>query len=113
MFGDFSSQFGLQFPFLGMDPQGGMLGQNAPVSPEVGSQQLGQQGTGGTGAPPAPALQGSPTAGVGGLPSAPTAPSPLANPLAPGQTLQGPAAGVEQGPPAPAAGVGSQFGKPA
>lgn len=109
MFGDFMQQFGLQFPFQTVDTQGGMLGQNTPQGPQLGSTFPGT----GTAAAPAtpPAPQASPAAGVGGPSPPPTAPSPLASPLSPGQAQLPMPAAPEQS--APAAGVGSQFGKPA
>jgi hypothetical protein len=107
MFGsNFFGNFGIpdpSFGYQGADAQGGYLSTNAPVPGQDPSQSA---------APAAPI--GSP---AGGLPSAPqqptpAAPSPLAGgPLAPGgaqpQTQPTtPEAGV-----APAAGIGSPFGK--
>jgi hypothetical protein len=107
MFGsNFFGNFGIpdpSFGYQGADAQGGYLGPNATPDPMAGGSQNA-----------APAPIGSP---AGGLPSAPqqpapAAPSPLAGgPLAPGgaqpQTQPtAPEAGV-----APAAGIGSPFGK--
>jgi hypothetical protein len=100
----FFGNFGIpDFGYQGADAQGGYLGPNAAPDPMAQASQNA-----------APAPIGSP---AGGLPSAPqqptpAAPSPLAGgPLAPGgaqpQTQPtAPEAGV-----APAAGIGSPFGK--
>ncbi len=100
MFGsDFFAQFGIPaFPLQGMDPQGGALGTNVPPQIDPSGNH--------TSSPPA----GQPPAS----PPASGAYNPLAlGPLSPG----GGAAGVSQPTPpeqapAPAAGIGSQFGKP-
>jgi hypothetical protein len=107
MFGaDFAQHFGIpEFPFSGVDAQGGLFGANAPDQALIGSQQLGPQST----APPPQA----PAAGIGG-PMASPSPSPLANPLQAGQLQPGTPMleGQPQQPTAPAAGQGSPLGKP-
>lgn len=105
MFGSsYDTNFGLPaFPFQGADPQGGYLGVN--VSPEADPAAAGAQ-----------SLPGGPTSSpTGAAPAAPAPPaaSPLAGgPLSPGGAA--PLGGVpdtSQGQ-APAAGIGSPFGKP-
>jgi len=106
MFGsNFFGNFGIPeqqpFPYQGADPQGGMLGPNTP-------------GPGQSAAPGGPAAPAAPIAGQGTPPAPPTlgAPSPLAgSPLAPGGGMTPPQ--PEQPGQAPAAGVGSPFGRPA
>lgn len=107
MFGDFFQNFGLNFPFQGADPQGGLFGQNAPAPDQAG---LGGPAT------PTGAGQGQPPISA---PAAGTGPaSPLANPspLAPPNSFSPPKP-ANQPPnvtaPAPAAGVGSLFGQSA
>lgn len=106
MFGsNFDANFGIPTFPQGIDAQGGYLGANAPVPGQQPSQNV---------APAAPASPiGAPTGGQPAAPAAPAlgSPSPLAGgPLSPGggQPPQAPApeAGV-----APAAGVGSPFGR--
>lgn len=105
-------QFGLNFPLQTIDPQGGMLGPNAPTTPEVGSQSLGGTGAPTMAAPQAP--QGTPpaapSAAAATTPS-PPASSPLGSPLAPGGAGLSGQPTPDSGPTAPAAGVGSPLGK--
>jgi hypothetical protein len=128
MFGNFLTQFGLDFPFQTLDAQGGLFAPNAPTENQ---QPLGAAAPGGAGTglnmtqPATNAVQAPPGAtgggatppkmtdpGQAGLPQANAAPtpSPLASPLAPGG---GSSFGQPQNQllpdPAPAAGVGSQF----
>jgi hypothetical protein len=91
MFGDFLSNFGLNFP---VDVNGGLFPQ-APTAAAPPQSGVGTPGATGTSTP---APTGSPAAGVGQAGAATTSPSPLASPLSPGQT-------------APVAGQGSPFGK--
>ena len=107
MFGaDYMQQFGLNFPLQTIDSQGGLLGPNAPTTPEIGSQSLGGSLAAPTmAAPQAPA---APTAGAA-TPTPPAA-SPLGSPLAPGGNPMGEA--PDTAPTAPAAGMGSPLGRP-
>lgn len=103
MFGDFMQNFGLQFPFQGTDPAGGLFGQNTPTAP--GQAPLGgaAQPSGGGAKQDAPGtVPQPPAAGVQG--QQPLTPQ---SPLAPQQTSPGETSGQET----PAAGVGNQFGK--
>lgn len=108
MFGSsFDQNFGLPaFPYQGIDPQGGALGVN--VEPTADPAAAGSA-----------ALPGGPTSSTpGSMPAAPT-PATLSSPLGAGPlsptgatpTLGAPS-DASQGQ-APAAGVGSPFGKPA
>ena len=102
MFGsNFDANFGIPaFPFDGMDPQGGMLGTN--VQPPAGQP-----------APAAPPAAAAPPSGpTPAAPPAPGAPSPLGGGvLAPGGAQQQPAPTDSAQGQAPAAGIGSPFGK--
>ena len=109
MFGsNFDANFGIPTFPQGIDAQGGYLGPNAPA---VGQDPMSQNAAPSIGQPTAPA---APTAGGPAATPALGQPSPLAGgPLSPGgaqpQTQPtSPEAGV-----APAAGIGSPFGKPA
>ncbi len=109
MFGNFIQNFGFEgFPFQGVDSQGGLFGQNAPMAaPETGTVPPPAAGGSPQGGPAAP-LPASPTAPA--PPAAGPAPSPLGSPLAPGQGApQQPAPAGGLAPGAPAAGVGSPF----
>jgi hypothetical protein len=122
MFGNFLQNFGLDFQLPDQNPQSGLFGSNAPQAGELplgGPAAPGGAGTGLNMHPPASNATPSP-AGIINPPPAATnpagngaaqpSPSPLASPLAQGQTN---GAGLLQLPPtdnpAPAAGVGSQF----
>ena len=112
MFGaDYMQQFGLNFQMQGADPQGGLLGVNAPTAPEIGSQSLGGTPTAPTMAAPQanPPGPGAPSA-AGATTPTPSAASPLVSPLAPGGNPMGEAS--DNAPTAPAAGMGSPLGKP-
>lgn len=114
MFGDFLQQFGLNFPLQAADVQGGLFGLNAPVpgDPSVGTapppMAASAGDVGGAKTPPATAATAAPPVSASPPPAAPQQQpqsSPLASPLAPGQSQLGPL----QNEAAPAAGVGSQF----
>lgn len=120
MFGsNFFGNFGLpDFPYQGMDPQGGMLGNNIDTGiPASGPTAAPPSAApaGGIAAPqaaPAPVAQGN-AAGASPLgPSSPLAPTP------PRMSDPGPAAAPQQlndvgGPmQPPAAGIASPFGRP-
>ena len=117
MFGDFMKQFGLSFPWDGVDAQGGLFAQNAPeIAGNVGSTQMGgspvapgagMAAPGGSpqGAPPAAGI-GGPTPLGGDRSYAPN----LTSPLARQSPLAAPQQGQPSAPAAPAAGVQSPFG---
>lgn len=96
MFGNFLQNFGLNFPFQGADPQGGMLGPNAPDQ-----QQPGPGADQPIAANPASQQQSAPAA----------ASSPLASPLSPQAAPAASSAGPAQPQAAPAAGGGSPLGR--
>lgn len=104
MFGNFDQNFGIPaFPYQGQDPQGGFLGTN--VAPESDPAAAGAVSLPGGPTSPQPS---APAAGMSPAPQPPTvgSPSPLAGgPLAPQATPPTPET-------APAAGIGSPFGKP-
>ena len=108
MFGsDFFGNFGIpQFPFQGMDPQGGMLAGNIPP-PGQNTDTTGQQPANvapAAGLPASPKMPAVGSAGpLGGAVQPPGAGAPL-------QSLGGPV-DPNQGA-APAAGLGSPFGRP-
>lgn len=104
MFGDFAKNFGLDFPFQGADPQGGLFGAN--TGPAI------QDSTGG--AAPAGPVAGPPAAqapAAGAMGSQITNPTPLAGPLSPGQPQAPQTQNLSEMQGAPAAGVNSPFGK--
>jgi hypothetical protein len=118
MFGNFLTQFGLDFPFQTVDSQGGLFGAVAPTDAQApapatapGSEITPPPAAGAGKAPPS--VTAPPSGGNNLQPvappaaTAPPAPSPLASPLAPGggSGFQG----QPQNDPAPAAGVGNQF----
>lgn len=125
MFGDFLSQFGLDFSLQTDNSQSGLFGPNAPTE---GQQPLGtslapggagtglnmtQPVTGGIQTPPGVTAPGGgnnvqPVTAPQG--PAPGGPSPLASPLALGGGAGFGQPQNQQPDPAPAAGVGSQFG---
>lgn len=114
MFGDFLQQFGLDFQLSDPATQVGLLGLNTlqPTQPSVGTAPPPMAApagdVGGAKTPPATAATAAPPASASPPPAAPQQQpqsSPLASPLAPGQSQLGPL----QNEPAPAAGVGSQF----
>ena len=112
MFGaDYMQQFGLNFPLQTIDSQGGLLGPNAPTTPEIGSQSLGGTPTAPTMAAPQanPPGPGAPSAAGATTPTPPAA-SPLGSPLAPGGNPMGET--PDNAPTAPAAGMGSPLGRP-
>jgi len=100
---NFFANFGIpEFPYQGVDPQGGALAPNAPMpGSDPVSQNAAQPAAPAAGAPPtAPPQPSSPLAG-GPL-------SPMTSPQQPQAPIQ-----PDQASAAPAAGIGSQFGKPA
>ena len=108
MFGsNFTANFGIpDFPYQGADAQGGYLAPNAP------GQDPSQNAAPSIGQPTTNPVAS--TGEIGGA-AAPASPSPLAGgPLAPGGAGVGtaPAPAPEAGGAAPAAGIGSPFGKP-
>ena len=111
MFGNFDQKFGLPaFPLEGIDPQGGLFGVNVPPS----SDPTAAQPLPGSAQPTPRAGMPAPAAGLPekGAQPALGAPSPLGGGvLSPGSGL-GPVSMNDPGPrEAPAAGVGSPFGK--
>jgi hypothetical protein len=116
VFGDFLSQFGLNFSLQDQNAQGGLFGSDVPQTQQqspLGAPAASGGAPAGIGTPniasaaapgaiSGPSASPNPTA-VGG--QSPTAPSPFASPLAPG----GGAGISDQYNSAPAAGVGSQF----
>ncbi len=114
MFGsNFDTNFGLPaFPFQGQDPQGGMLGTNVPTGDPTapGSDSLLPGGP----TAPQPAAGAAPAVGLPAAPPQPAlgAPSPLGGGvLSPGAGAPQPSLGNPTDQTAPAAGVGSPFGK--
>jgi hypothetical protein len=104
MFGDYAQNFGFNaFPFAGIDPAGGIFGVNSASDPSQAA----------TGAPPPSpgAVPGGQSGTVSAAPTGgqapPPAQSPLGSPLSP--TAVTPLA--PETATAPAAGVGSPFGK--
>lgn len=125
MFGDFLQQFGLNFS---VDPQGGLFAPAGPpdqpgnaLAPPApggpgGGLNMAAPGGGSAKAPPgvtAPPGTITPSPAPATAPQPATAvPSPLASPLAlGGGGANGTLAPPQNEPAAPAAGVGSQFGK--
>jgi hypothetical protein len=113
MFGDYNQTFGLSFPLQQADAQGGLFAPNAPV----GQSSLGDPAAPAA-APADPSLGADVVAArssIGGSPAAgtpqpaPAQPSPLTSPLSLGGGQPSPQQSETT---APAAGVGSQFGKP-
>ena len=107
MFGsNFTANFGIpDFPYQGADAQGGYLGANAAPTPTGGPSQnvaIGQPTTN----------PGAPTAGPAATPAL-GQPSPLAGgPLSPGGPPPQTQPTVPEATTAPAAGIGSPFGRP-
>jgi len=120
MFGsNFAQQFGLLGPpWDNLDAYGGLFGQNAPVTPLIGSEQMGEQKPGPSAQPPvagtpgvAPPQQPQGPPIVSGNFTPETFESTTYQPRPDQESAGGPAQALSPGPLAPAAGLTTEFAK--